>query len=227
MLGNHDARSALPSGELEESRAAEFTRHIEGCSDCVGRLEQQMEQHGEMDARMREMDVRVREMVPDHPDTAALERRIRSRIAAAARAQRIRRWSIAAGVLLAVLGLRVFLMNRVPRVCADAAEDHRGGEVIGKERRNWIADPAALSVLARRVGLESLDSAGAGAIGISIRARQTLPSGWPRVRAPGLCERERGGMRYFCGRARRAQAKPGHRRRRCAANTSLRFKPID
>jgi anti-sigma factor RsiW len=128
------------SRELDPARAAAFATHVGACPDC---------------ARAVELDARLRQAVLAEPldamDTTACDLRIRGAIA---RQARLRRMSMAVGIAATViLGAILYrAATYVAPVCADAAEDHRQ-EVVGHERRKWVAQPEQVSALASRLGM--------------------------------------------------------------------------
>jgi len=128
------------SRELDSARAADFAAHLQVCSACAAELAQQQE----IDARLREG------VLARRPDTAALEERVRR----AVRKKSPARWLIAAaaGVAAVVLGYQALSGVRTPRICAEAATDHRR-EVVNSQRRTWLDEPGAIRSLAERYGV--------------------------------------------------------------------------
>jgi hypothetical protein len=116
--------------------------------------EEEMERDELMDAQLRAV------ILAEAMDTAALDASIRKQIAAEINRRSVQRgkWIAAAGLaaMLAIaMGGYWFMPNRGPAaMCADAAMDHRA-EVIEHQRRNWLADAAAIDALAARRGLST------------------------------------------------------------------------
>jgi anti-sigma factor RsiW len=143
------------SGELEAPRRVAFAEHLEACAACAREIEHQ----AEVDRRLRAG------VLAEHIDSAAVDGRVRREIAAAPAGPA--RWRIAATVaaalLVAVAAYRTLSSPAIPRVCTDAAQDHRL-EVVDHQRRPWITDQAAIAKLASAQGLagsvEALGSTG-------------------------------------------------------------------
>jgi anti-sigma factor RsiW len=122
------------AGELDPQRAAEFSRHLESCAAC---------------ARNHQLDSLLRTAVLNDPlETVRIDSGIRRHIA---RANSLRRTVIASAIAAALLvGIFIFtLARRADPVYADAAQDHQD-EVINRQPRRWISDPALISALADR-----------------------------------------------------------------------------
>ena len=133
---------ALPlylSGELDDPA---FDAHLLACPACSREV-----------VRQKELDAKLRASVLAKPvESTAIENRARREI----RAGGFRRWAAAAAVVLAAglagyVGLRA---TRLPKVCTDAALDHRL-EVVEHQRRPWMTDPSAVASLAASRGLPS------------------------------------------------------------------------
>jgi anti-sigma factor RsiW len=132
------------SGELDAPRTAAFEAHVKSCRECA----REMEQNAELDARLRE------EILGEPIETAALE----ARIAWAIRQRSSVGWMIAASVaamlMIGGIGYRMRVDSVRTKLFADAAEDHHS-EVVDRERRTWVSDPAAVEALAERAGIEA------------------------------------------------------------------------
>jgi anti-sigma factor RsiW len=141
------------SAELDSRRASEFDDHLKTCPACMSELETQ----ARLDARFREA------LLADEVDVSRVNRRIRELIAAESSGQavpelrpRTGRWITsaigAAAVFLLFLAGYLLVPGHVARVYADAATDHQL-EVVQREARPWIVDPAALAALAEQQGI--------------------------------------------------------------------------
>ncbi|MBZ5612163.1 MAG: zf-HC2 domain-containing protein [Acidobacteriia bacterium] len=137
------------SGELDRARADAFAAHLRSCPECAREIQRQID----MDALLRTG------ILAEAPDTSALDNRVREQIAAAPASDRqvASRWLlVAAGIVLVLLvaglGYRALLGMRPSRLYTDAARDHRS-EVINRQPRRWLADPAALESLAEQRGV--------------------------------------------------------------------------
>lgn len=118
--------------------------------------ELQREEHGD-----ELMDAQLRAAILAEPiDTAALDARIRQRVAVEVNRHGIQRgkWIAGAGIaalLTIAVGGYWFLPNRgTAAMCADAAHDHRV-EVAEHQRRTWLTDASAIDALAARRGLSA------------------------------------------------------------------------
>lgn len=133
------------SGELDATRTAAAGAHLKVCAACARDIEQQ-----------REMDARLHgALMADESDSGALVPRIRRRIAAAEAKRRVLTVGlVAAGVLVAaaLLLYRSFIAPPVPRVFADAAQDHRR-EVVERQVKKWRSAAVEIESLARGQGL--------------------------------------------------------------------------
>jgi anti-sigma factor RsiW len=128
------------AGQLDPCRATEIRTHLERCATCAHFIATQVE----FDARLREA------LLAEDPDTDALNRHIRQKIARA-------RWikpaaGIAAALLIAWLGYGAWSKVRVSRLYADAAVDHRR-EVVDHQPRMWITGREGIDSLVQRQGL--------------------------------------------------------------------------
>jgi len=130
------------SGELDAAGEATFADHLKSCADC--RL--YVERDAEIDRLIRES------MINEGIDTSSVDRRVRSGIRQALRS---RRWLIAGASIAAALALAVTawrIADRPDAVFTAAARDHRV-ELIEKQPRKWMTDPAALAKLGARAGV--------------------------------------------------------------------------
>jgi anti-sigma factor RsiW len=142
-----DVQTAAPlylSGELDAPHLAEVRAHLEACPVCASDMARQ----AGVDARLRE------EVLAETPDSKALDLLIKQRIR---RSIILRRWlpvaaGIAAMLVLALVGSRLWTESRVARVYVDAARDHHS-EVVDKQPRTWLSDQSAVAALAVRQGL--------------------------------------------------------------------------
>ena len=145
---NCDERAELTplylSGELDHARTAAFQSHLESCSICA----REIEQHGEIEARLRE------EFLRERLETAALERNIATKIAGRVKRETtVRTITIAASVAAILLaGTIVYRSHLQAELAAHAAQDHHR-EVIDREPRRWVSEPNAVEELARREGV--------------------------------------------------------------------------
>ena len=143
------------SGELDRTRATAFDTHLKTCPQCFAELARQ----ARLDAALGES------MLSEGVDAAAIDRRVRERIAAESAAkvqptppkQAPRRWVIAvmgaaAVLLLTALGYRLLMGPEVVRVYAEAARDHRR-EVVEQQPRKWVSDPAQITATAEQRGV--------------------------------------------------------------------------
>lgn len=131
------------SGELDPARRAACAAHLNGCRACAADIEQQ-----------REIDARLRAgVLAEDLDCRILEQKVRSRIASD-----LAPW---ARVLLLASGLAAVLMlgglvyrtaARPARVYQEAALDHRR-EIVERQSRPWLTQPASLQAVARSLGL--------------------------------------------------------------------------
>jgi anti-sigma factor RsiW len=141
------------SAELDARRASEFDAHLKTCPACMSELEAQ----ARLDERFRAA------LLADEVDVSRVNRRIRELIAAessqhlvpVSRPSRGRSVTAAVGVaaafLLVAAGYLV-VPGHVARVYADAARDHQL-EVVQRQVRPWIVDPAAIAALAVQQGI--------------------------------------------------------------------------
>jgi len=138
------------SGELDARHASDLSQHLKECRSCA----QVFDEQSRLDARLREA------VLADQPDTSTVDARVRAQIFAPAAAQSAVqqtahfhwRLATAAGVLLllaAGIGYRVLIDSHVPRVFADAADDHQD-EVVTQQPRRWLSDRAAIEALAAK-----------------------------------------------------------------------------
>ncbi|HXO44189.1 MAG TPA: zf-HC2 domain-containing protein [Candidatus Cybelea sp.] len=141
------------SAELDARRASEFDAHLQTCPACRSELESQ----ARLDERFREA------LLADEVDVSRVNRRIRELIAAessrpaasVSRPRPARLAAAAAGVAAAFLLLiagYLLVPGHVARVYADAARDHQL-EVVLRQARPWIVDPAAIAALAVQQGI--------------------------------------------------------------------------
>jgi anti-sigma factor RsiW len=142
------------SAELDARRASEFDAHLKTCPACMSELGAQ----ARLDERFREA------LLADEVDVSRVNRRIRELIAAesfrpaaaVSQPRSGRRWvtaaaGVAAAFLLVAAGYLV-VPGHVARVYADAARDHQL-EVVQRQARPWIVDPAAIAALAVQQGI--------------------------------------------------------------------------
>jgi Putative zinc-finger len=141
------------SAELDARRASEFDAHLKTCPACMSELGAQ----ARLDERFREA------LLADEVDVSRVNRRIRELIAAesfrpaaAVSQPRSGRWvtaaaGVAAAFLLVAAGY-LLVPGHVARVYADAARDHQL-EVVQRQARPWIVDPAAIAALAVQQGI--------------------------------------------------------------------------
>lgn len=141
------------SGELDPSRSAAVAKHVATCPSCA----LQLQMNADLDDLLR------RAILSQNLETAALDQRVRQRIAVdpeirASRTVPSRYLVAVAATLLLLLvgglGYRALFRNRVPVVYADAAADHHD-EVIDQQPRHWLFDRAAIASLAKKQGLSS------------------------------------------------------------------------
>jgi anti-sigma factor RsiW len=127
------------SGELEN--AGDFRAHLASCPHCATDIDQQIA-----------VDQMVREAAGGLPDASRLSGWIRHR---AAIGRSLTLTKIAVTVLIAAIVSYRTLPT--PRVCADAAFDHRL-EVIEHQPRRWRSDPAEIQRLAARFQLTDVNA---------------------------------------------------------------------
>lgn len=143
------------SGELDVATVRDFRAHLESCSACSEEIE-----------RAVHFDERLRAVVlSDAVNEVPVANRVRQQISSdpgaqskpSSRLPAARRWTIvaagiAAAVLLAALGYGGLLGPQLPRVYADAAQDHQD-EVVDHQRRRWFVDPSQIVALAASQGV--------------------------------------------------------------------------
>jgi anti-sigma factor RsiW len=133
------------SGELDEARTAAMREHLQSCADCARDIEQQ-----------RELDARLRgALLAEEAGTNVLVPGIRRRIAVAEAKRRVLTLALTAAGVVLTAGLilyRSFGPPNVPRVFADAAQDHRR-EVVDRQVKKWRTAADDIEALARRQGL--------------------------------------------------------------------------
>jgi len=146
-----DAAALTPlylSGELDESRAHEFGKHMQSCADCAREVSLQMA----LDARVRAA------VLSDTVDSRAIEARVLQSIdAGSVPRPSAWRWGMAAAAVLAVgvigfAGYRAMLAPQATGVFAAAARDHYA-EIVDRQPRRWRTDLASVNELAVREGL--------------------------------------------------------------------------
>ena len=155
-----DIETLLPlqlSGELEASRSTAFQAHLRECPICLLQVEEQ--------TRIDQLTRGA--MEAERIDVAALDLRIRSRIATEVAAAELavrrssaqslqRRWialgAVAALVLLALFGGTSYLRWSTARAYASMARDHQR-EVTEHQPRPWISDPQQLTTLISQEGV--------------------------------------------------------------------------
>lgn len=143
------------TGEIDARSAAEFDAHLKSCPSCM----QELERQARLDARLREV------ILAEETNVARVDRRIRELIAAETAGEtlpelqsRSRGWVVsaisvaAAALILIALGYHTLLGTRVARVYADAARDHHL-EVVQRQPRPWLTDPAQIAALAEKQGI--------------------------------------------------------------------------
>lgn len=145
-----DLQPLYLSGELaseaDPSRAAAFGAHLAACEACAMEVRRQ----AEIDRSLRD-GVRAEQV-----ETAGIDRRIRSQVAASRR-PRAMVWiaaaaAIAAIVVLGVFASHVLLMTPSTPLCNDAALDH-SEEVVHGALRAWRTTVPQIQVLADRPGV--------------------------------------------------------------------------
>lgn len=145
------------SGELDARHAAELSQHLKACRNCA----QEFEEQAQLDARLKEC------VLSDEVNTSAIDARVRAQISAVQAgdssvsvARRIPwRLATAATILLVIaagIGYRLLLDSRVPRVYADAAEDHQD-EVVTQQPRRWLSDRTEIEALAMKQNVPARD----------------------------------------------------------------------
>lgn len=137
---------AYLSGEMETDSAQEFAGHLRTCRACNDEVEWQ----AALDSLLR------RSVLSERVETAALDDRVRARIASESRSLSIRWLAVVAGmaaILLAgIVSYRAMFAPRPPALCVNAARDHRS-EVTLAQHRRWLSDPNAVGNLAQRNGI--------------------------------------------------------------------------
>ncbi|HET9399759.1 MAG TPA: zf-HC2 domain-containing protein [Candidatus Acidoferrales bacterium] len=138
--------------ELDMPRMAAFRAHLAECADCARLIQEQ-----------EALDLQLREAVLAEPaNTQPIEARVMRAISeepAPARPRvslwRLASFAAAAAVLVATIFIyRAIPHGPLPRVFADAAEDHRD-EVIQRQPRRWLTDQERISELAARRGVSA------------------------------------------------------------------------
>ena len=138
--------------ELDVARMAAFRAHLADCAGCA-RLVQEQET---LDSQLREAV--MAEPVNAQPIEARVMRAIAEQPAPAR--PRVSLWRVASFAAAAAVLVAAFFIYRaipngpLPRVYADAAEDHRD-EVIQRQPRRWLTDQERISELAARRGVSS------------------------------------------------------------------------
>jgi anti-sigma factor RsiW len=171
-----DIETLLPlhlSGELEATRLAAFQAHLRQCPLCALQIEEQ--------ARIDQLTRGA--MQEERIDTAALELRVRSRIAADAAGdhemaasrsatQTRNRWialgAVAAVLLLAIFGGQQYLKWNTSRAYALIAHDHFR-EVTQHQPRDWVSDPQQIAAMISEEGVPSSVLSGLQENGFQIR----------------------------------------------------------
>jgi anti-sigma factor RsiW len=137
---------AYLSGEIEPENARAFAEHLRNCRACNDEVELQTA----LDSLLRTS------ILSEKVDTTALDRTVRAHIASERRS--LSSGSLAAAAAMAAIFLAGFLSYRAmfasppPRLCVDAARDHRN-EVTLAQHRRWLSDPNAIANLAQRNGM--------------------------------------------------------------------------
>jgi hypothetical protein len=139
----HDRAELTPlylSGEIDEVRAAAFRTHLDSCCACA----QEMEQHADNDARLRE------EIFREPVETDVLDAKIRSEIKHPAAV----RWIAIAASFAAILfaAATIYRAHLQAELFSYAALDHHR-EVVDQEPRRWVSDQNAVQSLAERAGV--------------------------------------------------------------------------
>jgi len=123
---------------MDDEARQRFAAHLAACPEC------ELEIEGLAAVLLREA-----------PDTSRVEEAVRRRMAAS---RSRRRWALAAGVLVAMVGSYEWLAW-APRRYVDAARDHRA-EVVERQPRRWRSGAAEIEVLAAGNGLTLAEAAG-------------------------------------------------------------------
>ncbi|HZQ50880.1 MAG TPA: zf-HC2 domain-containing protein [Bryobacteraceae bacterium] len=137
---------AYLSGEMEPESARVFAEHLRNCRACNEEVERQIT----LDSLLR------RSILSEKVDTTALDRTVRAHIALERRSFSPRWLAVAAGIaailLAGALSYRAMFASPPPKLCVDAARDHRS-EVTLAQHRRWLSDPNAVADLGQRNGI--------------------------------------------------------------------------
>ncbi len=133
------------AGELDPAQTAAFSEHVRKCPACRQEL-----------AEQSAFDERLRSAILAEPvDDGAVEQRIRDIIYAAPQTSRHWKQVIAGIAAVLVFGVTAYFALRLARsnpVALAAARDHRV-EIVDRQPRKWLSDPAAIEALAATQGL--------------------------------------------------------------------------
>lgn len=133
------------TGELDAAQTAAFSEHVRNCPSCRQDL-----------AEQAAFDERLRSAILAEPvDEAAVDQRIRHIIHAAPQPWHHWKPVIAGIAALLVIGVAAYFELRpAPSnpVALAAARDHRM-EIVNRQPRRWLSDPAAIEALAATQGL--------------------------------------------------------------------------
>jgi anti-sigma factor RsiW len=146
-----DVAEALPlyfCGEIDAAAKTLLEEHLAGCAACTLRVRQQEE----LDAHLRD------EVLGERVDVAALNLRIRERIAGREVSRQRRLLLMAAGIATLALSVGAAYRNLRPVaptvICVDAADDHHE-EVVDRKPRRWLSSQQEIEALTARNGLPS------------------------------------------------------------------------
>ena len=134
------------SNELDPAQTRDFALHLASCPACRQGV-----------AELQACDERLRDGVrAESLDTTSIDAHVRHAIRAkkAARPWLPAAAPIAAALLLAMVGYQALLSAGMKNTLAAAAKDHHT-ELVDRQPRKWITDPAALQTLARKQGFDS------------------------------------------------------------------------
>jgi anti-sigma factor RsiW len=132
--------------ELDPGHTRDFALHVASCAACRENL-----------AQLQACDEQLRAGIrAESLDTASIDGHVRAamRVPGSVRPWLPAAALIAAALLLAIAGWQALLTAHMTKTLAAAARDHRI-EIVDRQPRKWITDPASLQSLVRKQGFES------------------------------------------------------------------------
>lgn len=133
------------SNELDSGSRRSLVLHLVECRVCA----EELADAAALDGRLRES------MRADIPEASEVEGRVRAEIAAGRRRNTIRRYAMAAAVVLAAgIGIALWRERPLPEAYAATLRDHRA-EVVRHQPRRWRSGVEEVNQLAGRFDLSA------------------------------------------------------------------------